>query len=76
MLIKWHRLPAEDATWEHLDEFRSVYPDFQHEDELFFAVEERCYDRNSLYPPRAQQRLKEGVLRAVRGYKPTVIFII
>jgi hypothetical protein len=31
----WRRLPDEDSTWEQLEEFRSHYPDFQLEDELF-----------------------------------------
>ena len=35
MLIQWHGFPEEDATWESVDEFRSFYPDFQLEDELF-----------------------------------------
>ena len=35
MLIQWHGLPEDDATWETLDEFRDHFPDFQLEDELF-----------------------------------------
>ena len=35
VLIQWHGFPEEDATWESVDEFRSFYPDFQLEDELF-----------------------------------------
>ena len=35
VLIQWHGLPEDDATWETLDEFRDHFPDFQLEDELF-----------------------------------------
>ena len=35
LLIQWQGLPAEDATWEQLDEFRQHFPGFQLEDELF-----------------------------------------
>ena len=38
VLIKWHGLPDEDATQEHLDEFPSVYLDFQVEDVLFLQA--------------------------------------
>ena len=35
VLIKWHSLPDEDATWEPLQEFQDHYPTFQLDDELF-----------------------------------------
>ena len=35
VLIQWHGLAEDDATWERLDGFQEAYPDFQLEDELF-----------------------------------------
>ena len=35
VLVQWANLPAADATWEPVDDFRAAYPTFQLEDELF-----------------------------------------
>jgi hypothetical protein len=35
ILVKWQGLPEDDATWEPLDDFKTLYPDVQLEDELF-----------------------------------------
>ncbi|XP_066341167.1 uncharacterized protein [Miscanthus floridulus] len=35
VLIQWRSFSEEDATWESINEFRALYPDFQLEDELF-----------------------------------------
>jgi hypothetical protein len=45
VLVHWRGEPAESASWEDLDEFRSKYPDFQLEDELGLEGGERCHVR-------------------------------
>jgi hypothetical protein len=35
LLVKWHGLPDDDATWEPLEDFKARYLDVQLEDELF-----------------------------------------
>ena len=38
LLVKWHGLPDDDATWEPLNDFKTLYPDVQLEDELFVGT--------------------------------------
>jgi hypothetical protein len=35
LLVKWANSSSAEATWEQLDTFKDVYPDFQLEDKLF-----------------------------------------
>ena len=35
ILVQWADMPASEATWVQAEEFRTVHPDFQLEDELF-----------------------------------------
>jgi hypothetical protein len=35
ILIQWAGLPSSDATWEPIEAFRTSFPSFQLEDELF-----------------------------------------
>jgi hypothetical protein len=35
VLVQWHSLSADDATWEPLAEFKEQYPEVQLEDKLF-----------------------------------------
>ena len=35
LLVKWQGLSEDDATWEPLQDFKTLYPDVQLEDELF-----------------------------------------
>jgi hypothetical protein len=47
VLLHWSGMPAADATWEPVEDFRISHPDFQLEDELFVEGG-RCYGRPSL----------------------------
>jgi hypothetical protein len=33
--VQWHGKTAAEATWEPLEQFKEVYPEFKLEDELF-----------------------------------------
>jgi hypothetical protein len=35
LLVQWHGLAADEATWEPMEDFKTLYPDVQLEDELF-----------------------------------------
>jgi len=35
VLVQWENMPEDEATWEPVDEFRTLFPSFQLEDELF-----------------------------------------
>jgi hypothetical protein len=35
VLVQWSGFPQSEATWEPVPEFRTSYPDFKLEDELF-----------------------------------------
>jgi hypothetical protein len=42
ILIQWAGLPSSDATWEPVEAFRTSFPSFQLEDEMFVEGGERC----------------------------------
>jgi len=33
--VQWHGLAVDEATWEPMEDFKTLYPDVQLEDELF-----------------------------------------
>jgi hypothetical protein len=35
ILVRWEALPPSESTWEDVEEFRKLYPQFELEDELF-----------------------------------------
>ena len=35
LLVQWHGLAVDEATWEPMEDFKTLYPDVQLEDELF-----------------------------------------
>jgi len=44
LLVQWEGLPAADATWEPIADFKERYPTFQLEDELFVGEEGNVVD--------------------------------
>lgn len=41
--MQWEGYSVEGATWITLDEFKTVYPDFQLANELFQGGRGKCY---------------------------------
>ena len=61
VLVQWRGEPAESASWEDLDDFRSKYPTFQLEDELVLegrrdVMYGRTYARRARDVRRAAER--------------------
>jgi len=44
LLVQWEGLPAADATWEPIADFKERYPTFQLEDELFVGEKGNVVD--------------------------------
>ena len=44
VLVQWQGQAASDATWEKLDEFKTLYPEAQLEDKLFVGEEGSVVD--------------------------------
>ena len=60
VLVQWHGEPAESATWEDVDDFRTRHPAFQLEDELVFEE-----GRDVMYGrPYVRQRRTRDIRRA------------
>jgi hypothetical protein len=45
ILVRWEALLPSELMWEHVDEFRKLYPQFELEDELFLG-RERCHGQH------------------------------
>jgi len=67
VLVQWHGMALNDATWEQLPNFKEVYPNVQLKDELFAEVGERsCGARHST----AEQRWQAQQIRKVARLAP------
>jgi hypothetical protein len=59
VLVKWSGVQPEEASWEPLQQFKTSYPDFQLEDELF-AEEGRDVMTGIEYRRRLKQLTAQG----------------
>jgi viroplasmin and RNaseH domain-containing protein len=55
VLIQWADMADSEATWELVDDFKSRFPNFQLEDELFFEGGGRDVMVGNVYQRRGKE---------------------